>query len=444
MLAMLARGQSRLRLDLIMQTFLTLAFMHSSVILVFELMCSDMRRWGVIVMRKNAYIVLSLLMTLTTWVPSWAQMPTEGPAFQGQRVQLAQARRPATYNSFGASEGELPIIERTNAWTVGVAGGLLEGTFVRFAAELGKALDDGDNLRVLPIITYGAVGNVNDLLYLRGVDIAITDSDVFEEFKKNTKFGNINKRINYISELYNAEFHVLARPEIKSLKDLEGKKVGFNTKGSAANLTGEIVFKRLGIHVEPIFVNHTIALEKMQTGEFAALVHAVGKPNNIFTKLTKDQGYHFLPVQYDQNLFSDYYLPTALTSADYPTLINPGEDVETIGVPVILAVYNWPKGSDRHRRVERFIKYYFSRFETLRKPPYHPKWQEINLQAAIPGWKRYWVAEELLAKNGQASSSTGGVTDTAAAINPALAETPEDRRLFQEFLEWKKAKKRHQ
>lgn len=396
-------------------------------------------------MRKSAFLLSSLFVALWLGEPSWAQNPTEDQAFQGERVQLAQVRRPGAPTSFGATEGELPIIEKTNAWTVGVAGGLLEGTFVRFAAELGKALDDGDNLRVLPIITYGAVGNVNDLLYLKGVDIAITDSDVFEEFKKNSKFGNINKRINYISELYNAEFHVLARPEIKTMKDLEGKKIGFNTKGSAANLTGEIVFKRLGITVEPVFVNHTIALEKMKTGEFAALVHAVGKPNNLFTKLTKDSGYHFISVPYDQKLFSDYYLPTSLTSTDYPTLINQGEDIETIGVPVILAVYNWPKGSDRHRRVERFIKYYFSRFETLRKPPYHPKWQEINLQAKIPGWTRYWVAEELLAKTTAASSATRGITDTAASsINPALAETPEDRQLFQEFLEWKKERKRKQ
>ena len=34
----------------------------------------------------------------------------------------------------------------------------------KYAADLGKALDDGDNLRVLPIISYGAVGNVTDLI----------------------------------------------------------------------------------------------------------------------------------------------------------------------------------------------------------------------------------------------------------------------------------------
>src|SRR5260370_36284504 len=75
------------------------------------------------------------------------------------------------------------IKERKNAWTVGVAGGLIDGTYMRFADELGKVLDDGDNLRILPIVSYGAASNLDDLLYLRGVDIAVTQSDVFEYFR---------------------------------------------------------------------------------------------------------------------------------------------------------------------------------------------------------------------------------------------------------------------
>ena len=60
---------------------------------------------------------------------------------------------------------ETAIKEKRNAWTVGVAGGLMSGTYMTFADELAKALDDGDNLRVLPMVTYGAASNVDDLLY---------------------------------------------------------------------------------------------------------------------------------------------------------------------------------------------------------------------------------------------------------------------------------------
>ena len=68
------------------------------------------------------------------------------------------------------SEGgtEFAINQRKNAWTVGVVGGLIDGTYMRFADELGKVLDDGDNLRILPIVSYGAASNLDDLLYLTG------------------------------------------------------------------------------------------------------------------------------------------------------------------------------------------------------------------------------------------------------------------------------------
>ena len=51
-----------------------------------------------------------------------------------------------------AADGEGVKVARVNNWTVGIAAGLLEGSFIRFAAELAKAFDDGDNLRILPIV----------------------------------------------------------------------------------------------------------------------------------------------------------------------------------------------------------------------------------------------------------------------------------------------------
>src|SRR5215203_6550836 len=126
-----------------------------------------------------------------------------------------------------------------NAWTVGLAGGLLEGTFIRYAADIAKVLDDGDNLRVIPMVTFGAVGNVTDLLKLRGVDVAITQADVLDHFRREGKVPDIDNRIQYISPLFHAEVHIYAREEFKNLKDLAGKKVAFNTPGSAANLTGQ-------------------------------------------------------------------------------------------------------------------------------------------------------------------------------------------------------------
>ncbi|NJL73530.1 MAG: hypothetical protein HC888_19405 [Candidatus Competibacteraceae bacterium] len=158
--------------------------------------------------------------------------------------------------------GESPNVERMNAWTIGLAGGLLEGSFIRFAADIAKVIDDPPNLRVLPVVSFGAVGNVEDLLYLKGIDVAITQADVLDHFKREGKVGNIGDRIHYITRFFLSEAHIYARAEIKTIADLKGKKVAFNTVGSAANLTGGIIFDRLGIAAERVFINNSLALEK--------------------------------------------------------------------------------------------------------------------------------------------------------------------------------------
>jgi hypothetical protein len=140
--------------------------------------------------------------------------------------------------------------DRKNAWIVGIAGGLLSGTYMRFVDEMASVLNDGDNLRILPIVSYGAASNLDDLLYLRGVDAAVTQSDVFEYFRTQRKIPNLERRVQYIIRLPIAELHILARNDVQSLEDLRGKKVNFGPAGTGASLTGTIVFQRLGINVE--------------------------------------------------------------------------------------------------------------------------------------------------------------------------------------------------
>lgn len=226
------------------------------------------------------------------------------------KIVIAQFK-PSQRAPTAFSSGEGDKAAKINNWTVGLAGGLPEGTFLRFAAEIARNLNDGENLRVLPIVTPGATENVTDLLYLKGVDIAITHADVFEHFKTVDKIPNIEKRVHYISEMYLSELHVVVRPEINSLKDLHGKKVSFHTPGAGPSVTGPILFGRLGITVEPVWINNAIALEKMKTGEIAGLIHTVGKPNDLIAKFKNDQGFKILPVPFDK--FDDYYAPSYFT-----------------------------------------------------------------------------------------------------------------------------------
>jgi TRAP-type uncharacterized transport system substrate-binding protein len=369
-------------------------------------------------------------------------LPALPASAQTNILTLAQApKRALPIPNKPVSIEEADKAARINNWTVGLAGGLLEGTFSKYAADLGKALDDGDNLRVLPIISYGAVGNVTDLIYLKGVDFAITYSDVLDYFKNVEKIPGIDKRVNYVIPMFLGHVHIYVRPEIKTFQDLVGKKVGFNTVGSAANYTGGIVFDRLGIKVERVFQNNALALEAMRRGELAGMVHVVGKPNELFAKFKPEPGFHFLPVEFSAK-FEDYYIPTELTSKDYPNLIPEGQSVPTISVAALLAVYNWRSDTDRYRRCVRFIEYLFDRFEKLKGPTYQPDWKEMNLAGIIPGWTRFPPAQEMVnrATAARASVDTGLARQQAARAAPGNAA--EQERLFNQFLEWSKQQKR--
>jgi TRAP-type uncharacterized transport system substrate-binding protein len=240
----------------------------------------------------------------------------------------------------GGTDSALRV--KKNTWTVGVAGGQLSGTYMTFANELAEVLDDGDNLRILPMVTYGAASNMDDLLYLRNVDIAVTQADVFDYFRTQRKISNLESRVNYIVRLPASEMHVLARTDIKSIEDLRGKKVSFGPAGSASSLTGTIVFQRLGVQVEQVLYDNPTALQKLKTGELAALVRVIGRPIDFFAKIPPNSGLHFVPIPFSK-IFSDYYALGELSSKEYPTLVPDGQSVDTLAVPAVLAVFNWPK-----------------------------------------------------------------------------------------------------
>jgi TRAP transporter TAXI family solute receptor len=288
---------------------------------------------------------------------------------------------------------------RANAGVVGVVSGGVSGTYIRIAADLASVLDDGEKLRVLPLIGKGSVQNVNDILLLRGVDIGIVQSDVLAYFRNQRQYPGVDKAVQYITKLYDEEVHILARRDIAQIGDLAGKPVNIDVAGSGTAMTASVVFGTLGI--SPTFTNENqgLALEKLKRGDIAALVYVTGKPAGLFSGIAADSGLHFLPVTMTPALL-ETYLPAELDASQYPALVPAGGSVETIAVGSVMAVYAWTPGQERYNKVARFIDAFFAKFPGFRQAPQHPKWQEVNLAATLPGWTRFPAAEEWLKTHG--------------------------------------------
>jgi TRAP-type uncharacterized transport system substrate-binding protein len=205
-----------------------------------------------------------------------------------------------------------------------------------------------------------------------------------------------------VLNLFPSELHIFVRPGIDSLQDLAGKKVNFNTQGTAVAYTGPLVFSRLGININKTFIPHPVALQQMRKGEMDAVVFITSKPITPFVRGQWEGGFKFLPLPYDSK-FEDYYLPATLENSDYPALIPQGQRVATIAVPTALVAYNWPATSNRSQRVARFTDLLFSRIEKLHDPAFDAKWKSINLAATVPGLTRLPAAQEWLDRQGRKS-----------------------------------------
>jgi uncharacterized protein len=338
--------------------------------------------------------------------------------------------------------------EQVNANTVTIMGGSLTGTYIRLADDIARSVGNGNDLRILPI-KGGVVGNVRDILYLRGIDMAIVRADVLETFRNKPLYQNLESRLNYITTLHLEEFHLMASdPNIRSIDDLEGKVVAFHNE---AHVSGALLLNRLGIKVKKAIKTTIFAgAAKTKTGEYDAIIRITGKSFRGVGRLMKlNPKLRLLPIKYRDSLVNSLYLPTEITHEDYPELLPEGGKVETVAVKAVLGVYNWKPGTDRYRRLTKFVNAFFSNYDRiLRRPGRHKKWDTINLAASIPGWKRFPPAAEWIEKwkVRQQSATAEQSKQLVAKFRAFVQSKPElvrreldearTQRLFVEFMQW--------
>jgi len=341
--------------------------------------------------------------------------------------------------------------EKANENLLMVLGGTLGGPYIQMAQDIALTVSDGDNLRVLPIAGDGAMKNVRDVLLLRGVDLAITTDQVLNTLKASGEHGaNLERRITYISPLAVDMLHVLVRPEIKSLKDLHGKKMNVMPKGSASSALVPRTLGALGIVVDEVNLTIGDALQDMRAGKIYATACYCPVPVPGFIALDADLGFRFMEVPYTPALEEASFLPASLPSESYPKLTANGSNVQTVATMTVLIAFNWAPGTDRYRKLEKFVNAFFTNFDKLRQAPRHPAWRSVNMAAGVRGWQRFPAAQQWLDKRAAQLAAEAAAAKAKAKAAPGIDEklaraqaakaaphdAAEQERLFNQFLEW--------
>ncbi len=346
-----------------------------------------------------------------------------------------------------------------NANTVTIVASSASSTYTRLVQDIQDVLDDnavGQGLRVLPVLGKGGGQNFHDILFLRSIDMGTTDVGYLQNYKQKDPvlYANIEQRIQYICKVLDSEFHLLASKDINSYADLRGKKVSFWKKLSITSLAAETIFKTLGLDVEAVYLDNEAAIEELRAGRIAAIARMSGAPHDDYDRVKLEDGFHLLPL--DENAASPTaynkllttYLPAQLTNKHYPQFIPEGRAVPTVASGIVLAVYNWPIGSERYVKLANFVQRFFDNIEKFHNPARHPKWAEVNLAAEVPGWVRFKPAQEWLDANVKPKGIPVGmqvaferfIEDYGQKSSRTIAK-PERDLLFNDFKKWWLAQK---
>jgi TRAP transporter TAXI family solute receptor len=328
--------------------------------------------------------------------------------------------------------------QRVNENVMFLMGGQPGATFNQIANDISVVLGDRNNLRVLSVDGGAAVQNVEDVLFLRNIDMALTTQETLNYLKDTGELGpKLTQKLTYIAALFPNPLQILARSGAISIKDLNGKKVSFNNKGSATAQFVPKLFKTLGIDVQEFYMPQGDALEKLRNGEIDATICSCPTPVPAFANVKPDWGFRFVSVPYEKSL-QESYLPASIGNGDYPTLIGKEERVDTIAASTVLISYNWSKGTVRYERTAKFVDAFFSKISEFYKPPRNPLWTSVNLAATIPGWTRFPAAEEWL-RNWLAIQAKGEEADFKRFMSEQATKPSTERtgRLFDEFQIWK-------
>jgi TRAP transporter TAXI family solute receptor len=326
-----------------------------------------------------------------------------------------------------------------NADWLGVIAGGEAGSETALATEMADLFPADGTIRVVPMLGDGGLGNIKALLSEPHIDAAFVSTDALATAQNQDPTARLTERLEVVARFCPQEVHVVARADIASLADLAGKKVNFGPTGGSSTITAALLFRALGIEVDPVALDGRTAVEQLAQGAIAASVIVGAKPTPLIGEIPAGLGIHLLSIEFGRGL-EETYLPARLEHDDYPNLIAAREWVPSVATGMVLLAAKTKDDPGHADRVAVLVDTLFSRFGELQTQDRHPKWREINLAAGLPGWSRATAAEAWLAQHPDktAAPATAKTKIEAGAAVPVSQDQREA--LFRQFIEWQRTK----
>lgn len=281
---------------------------------------------------------------------------------------------------------------------VGMVTGSKVGTYIKFGQAIAEQTK-GEGVDILVKESEGSIANIRRMNSRENAALGIVQSDVlgFLSRSENMELKKISKRIRMIFPFYNEEVHLFARQDIKSIKDLSGKRVIIGKAGSGSWLTATNLMKIAGVMPgESLNYSPKDGVLAVLQDKADALFYVAGKPVKLFTTLgkLKEQpkftplfdNVHFVSIT-DPAILQEYEA-SQIGPKDYSWL---GEQVSTAAVKAVLVSFDFsskksPYFKQRCQELGVIGRVIRNNISTLREDG-HPKWKEVDLEANVGIWK---------------------------------------------------------
>jgi TRAP-type uncharacterized transport system substrate-binding protein len=349
----------------------------------------------------------------------------------------ASAQGPLALQRLPANQ-QAAFQEKLNGSTLVLATGHPTTSYFAMAHDIASLVAKGEGVRLLPLSGDGGLGTLRDLLYLRGVDLAMVPANVLVRARETEALGPaLAQRVAYVTRLFNEEVHLVAGSSINAFNQLRGKKVAVSLNDGNALFTLNDLMEHL--EVEIVRMPASEALASVRAGEIAAVLLIGAKPMPLVSELPKDGSLRLINIPLAPAL-EEGYGPTAFRAEDYPNVIPPGVVVESLAVGAVLVA----GARDREGSAPRVAKLVPTLLSAISERPAsnaQSGWAQVNLAATLAGWTRLPAAEEWL-KTAQQEQSLALQRTFEAFLRekktPGDAElTPAQRKkLFDEFVRW--------
>ncbi|HTL89409.1 MAG TPA: TAXI family TRAP transporter solute-binding subunit [Leptolyngbya sp.] len=294
--------------------------------------------------------------------------------------------------------------------SIALSSGTTNGYYSRLADQISSVAQRTGNIEVQNRKSQGSIENLNRLLD-RQVDFALVQLDVVSDAMRQGK-------VQAVAILANEPIHIIALKDsnLRSISDLNGKRVSVGTQGSGIYYTSDYLSRAFNLKVQEDSSSVDRAVRKLTIRQLDAAfyVGTLGASEQLRQHLITNPALQLIPIEpalinYLINRDPGSYQPTTIPQGIYsPRPMIPNRDISTLATATVLVTR--PDVSENTVGLITWSILYnfrqFSRFypELQTEEPrsllqknllyIHPGAQEIYAQNADPrnSWLRFLEA----------------------------------------------------